>query len=182
MILVFAGRRVDAEGASPARFPLENVDRVRHEVDRVLADQQPAIVVGSAACGADLIVLDAARRLGLRRRVVLPFNHTEFRSRSVTDRPGDWGPLFDTVLSEAASAGDLVELTFDPEDETAYAQTNQEIFRQAEQMARGPKVPCSALVIWDMTSRGKGDVTEAFLKEAELRQWPVVRIDTSGAG
>lgn len=94
------------------------------------------------------------------------------------DRPGEWGPLFDTVVSEAAFAGDLVELSFDPEEETAYEQTNREIFRQAEQMARGSDEACRALVLWDMTSRGAGDVTEAFMNEAQMRKWPVVPIDT----
>jgi len=178
MVVVFAGRRIDAEGASPARFPLGNVERVRRDVDRVLREQPPTVVVGSAACGADLIVLDVARRLGLRRRVVLPFNHKTFRARSVTDRPGDWGPFFDTVVSEAASTGDLVELSLDPDDERSYETTNHEIFEQAQQIATRADEALKALVVWDMKSRGPGDVTEAFVKEAETRAWLIAQIDT----
>ena len=179
MIVVFAGRRIDADGAAPARFPLRHVDRVKHEVEQLLSSQRPAMVVGSAACGADLIVLDAASRLGVRRRIVLPFARKEFRARSVVGCPGGWGDLFDSVVSEAASAGDLVELSFNPKDETAYEQTNRQIFRQAEESAPGPDETFSALLLWDKTSRGVDDVTHAFKKEAaRLRYWPVVEIDT----
>ena len=57
MIVAFAGRRIDAEGTGePGKFPLANVDRVNREVDQFLRERQPAVVVGSAACGADLML------------------------------------------------------------------------------------------------------------------------------
>jgi hypothetical protein len=34
--------------------------------------------------------LDEAVKLGLRRRIVLPFPVREFRAKSVTNRPGGW--------------------------------------------------------------------------------------------
>ena len=49
-----------------------------------------SVLVCSAACGADLIALQAAGRVSLRRRIVLPFEPSRFRDSSVVDRPGDW--------------------------------------------------------------------------------------------
>jgi hypothetical protein len=49
-----------------------------------------------------------------RRRVILPFERRRFRETSVTDRPGDWGPLYDQVIG---SGGDLVILRNEPDDE-----------------------------------------------------------------
>lgn len=180
MIVAFAGRRIDAEGAGEAgKFPLANADRVQRAVERFLSERRPAVVVGSAACGADLLVLEAADRLGIRRRVVLPFDRATFRAKSVTDRPGNWGPRFDEVVA-AVAAGDVIELQFNPDDATAYEQTNVEILRQAETIA-SLQGPCMALVVWNRETRGKGDVTEAFLEEAKRRGWPTVEIQTNTA-
>jgi hypothetical protein len=180
MIVAFAGRRIDAEGAGePGKFPLANVDRVDRDVDQFLRERQPAVVVGSAACGADLVVLEAAARLGIRRRVVLPFDRAAFRTASVTDRPGNWGPRFDAAVA-ALAPGDLIELQFDSDDETAYEQTNVEIFRQCGIVASLDE-SCVALILWNGETRGKGDVTEAFLDEADRRGWPTVQIQTNGS-
>jgi hypothetical protein len=183
MILVFAGRRIDAADAKAARFPLASVDRVRKDLEQWLRRRQPSpsAVVGSAACGTDLLVLEEAGRLGIRRRVVLPFNRAAFRASSVVDRPGDWGPLFDAVITTVAAAGDLIELQFSPEDDTAYEQTNLEIFRQAEHLASSAGDAIEALVVWNGETRGSGDVTQAFLEEARRRQWPTFEIPSGAA-
>jgi hypothetical protein len=107
MIIALAGRRVDAPGAKPPRFPLQNVDLVRMRVRVMLEARAAKVVVCSAACGADLIALSEAGSLGLRRRVVLPFDRKRFRDTSVTDRPGGWGPVYDQVLDDVETAGDL---------------------------------------------------------------------------
>jgi hypothetical protein len=183
MILVYAGRRVDpaiTPGREPAeqRFPLSNVPRVAREVTRVLGALLPSIVVGSGACGADLLVLEAAGALGMRRRIILPFDRTTFRARSVADRPGDWGGRFDQAVKEVSIAGDLLELAFDPTDEATFVRATLEIFRDAETLARSAGQDCRALVIWNGVTRGAGDVTATFLNEADRRGWSPVVIDT----
>jgi hypothetical protein len=177
MILAFAGRRVDAEG-SEARFPLANVARVRHEIERVLAALKPTTVVGSAACGADLLVLEVAGALGMRRRIILPFDRATFRSSSVTDRPGEWGASFDAIVDQVSAQGDLVELALDPNDGATYERANDEIISAAETLATADGDRCRAMVIWNGATRGRGDVTEAFLKEAVRRGWSPEVIDT----
>ena len=109
-VAALAGRRIDAPDAKEARFPLANVARVRERIAAVLRQHQVAALVASAACGADLIALDEAARLGARRRIVLPFPVDKFREKSVTDRPGDWGALYDRLVRDAAQAGDLIVL------------------------------------------------------------------------
>ncbi len=74
MIVALAGRRIDAEAAQTASFPLANVARVRQELHDLLVKLKPLALVSSAACGADLLALDEAGALGIRRRVVLPFD------------------------------------------------------------------------------------------------------------
>ena len=180
MILVYAGRRIDPEDSDvERRFPRASIPRVVQDVDRILRDLGPTTVVGSAACGSDLLVLEAAGRLGMRRRIVLPFDRETLRGSSVTDRPGDWGRRFDAVINDVRARGDLVELTLDPKDDGTYEQANAEIYRQAESLARAAGDNCNALVLWNGSTRGGGDVTEAFLNEARRRGWAVVEIETT---
>lgn len=182
MIAVFAGRRIDLEGNAAARqFPLANVDRVRFEVEQFLRERLPTVVVGSAACGGDLLVLEAAGHLGIRRRVVLPFNRVQFRTSSVIDRPGDWGSRFDRVVADLA-VGDLIELRLDPNDAAAYEQANAEIFRQAEAIGSQASEEFMALIVWNGETRGECDVTETLLTAARHRGWPTSEIHTGDAG
>jgi hypothetical protein len=160
------------------RFPIGNVVRVARDVEHVLGELKPSTVVGSAACGADLLVLEAAGRLSMRRRIILPFDRVTFRASSVTDRPGDWGPQFDAVINDVIARGDLVELALDAKDDATYRHANVEIFRQAEKLARSTGEDCRALVIWNRVTRGSGDVTEAFFEEAARRGWSPEVIDS----
>jgi hypothetical protein len=179
MIVVYAGRRIDPDDrTSPNQFPLANAARVQEDVERVLRQLRPAVVVGSGACGADLLILEAAGRLGVRRRVLLPFDQATFRATSVTDRPGNWGPRFDAIINEVSAGGDLVELGLDPNQDGAYHEANAGIFREAAGLAGGHE-DVAALVLWNGVPRGAGDVTEAFFKDARRRGWPVTEIDTA---
>ena len=91
MIVALAGRRIDKPDADAPRFPLTSVDLVRGRLHHLLSVKKVTTLVCSAACGADLLALAAARDLGIRRRVILPFTRERFRVTSVVDRPGDWG-------------------------------------------------------------------------------------------
>jgi class 3 adenylate cyclase len=64
---------------------------------------QPAAAYGSAACGADLLFLEAAREAGAETHVVLPFPVDAFRAESVDFAGGDWGERFEQALARADS-------------------------------------------------------------------------------
>src|SRR4030095_8073400 len=108
MIIALAGRRIDAPDAATPRFPVENTEVAARRIHELLEAQGATALVSSAACGADLLALVEAGALGIRRRVVLPFDRKRFREISVVDRPGEWGRLYDDVLDEVSSNGDLV--------------------------------------------------------------------------
>jgi predicted acylesterase/phospholipase RssA/tetratricopeptide (TPR) repeat protein len=163
-VIALAGRRIDAEDTSPPRFPLEAVPTVRRRLADLLVKERAVAVVCSAACGADLVVLEEAERLGLRRRIVLPFPPEHFRRTSVTDRAGDWGKVFDRLIAAAEATGDLVVLPpiSGPED-AAYASANETIVREAQQIAQN----CGthrliASVVWEGSARSANDTTAQF--------------------
>jgi hypothetical protein len=162
-VVALAGRRVDADGTCPPRFPLASVPLVRKRLAGLLAGEKAAAVVCSAACGADLIALEEAERLGLRRRIVLPFPPGRFRETSVINRPGDWGSVYDRLIAAALQDGDLIVLRHHESDE-AYSAANEVIVREAEALAwKGAALRRAlAVVVWEGAERAGSDATEGF--------------------
>jgi hypothetical protein len=190
-VVALAGRRVDPPDADNPRFPSENVGLVRERLRSFLEERQAAVLVCSAACGADLVALEAAGTLGLRRRIVLPFDPEHFRETSVTDRPGDWGPLYARVVEAATRAGDLVVLEGAGDEGPAYLAANERILDEAQRLAGvaaargaealGPVSPETALavVVWEGHSRGDDDATAQFATSARRRGLAVAEVLTT---
>ena len=153
-----------------------NVTAVQERLHRLLVEQQAQAIVCSAACGADLLALEAAGALGIRRRIVLPYAPDRFRATSVVDRPGDWGERFDRILGAVEATGDLVVLGYTKGEEAAYLATNRTILEQATILAEQAQQAVGAAVVWEGARRGEDDVTAAFLQEARrlgLTVWTV---------
>jgi hypothetical protein len=170
-VIALAGRRIDAPETDPSRFPLKNVPIVRERLAALFSAEHARTLVCSAACGADLIALEEAERLGLRRRIVLPFSPKRFRGTSVTDRPGDWGPVFDRLVAAAEAAGDLVILDSTGEgDAAAYAAANQRIIKEAEALAQatagGAPLRPVAVIVWEGSARLRTDASGELLNLA----------------
>jgi hypothetical protein len=172
-VVALAGRRTDAEG-EPERFPLRNRARVESLIREAMMQCGAQTLVSSAACGSDLLALKAAGELGIRRRVILPFDLATFRKQSVVDRPGDWGPLFDRVVSEVGRAGDLVLLGLRPSEQSAYEETNRAILSEGEAFSALADARARvAVIVWDGKPRDADDLTQQFQQEAVARGWDV---------
>lgn len=178
-VAALAGRRVDAPGARP-RFPSANLLLVRGSIQRELERLGVRALVCSAACGADLLALAVAEDLGIRRRVVLPSAPASFRRTSVADRPGDWGALFDRIITDLGAHGDLVTLDDAGDEAQQYFRTNTTILDEAQRIANETRAEAVALTVWDGQSRGEPDVTDAFAREARTRGLRVIEVSTLG--
>ena len=174
MIIALAGRRVDPPDAIEVRFPAsaKNIEIVRQRIRNKLQTKRATVLVSSAACGSDLLALSEAGNLGLRRRVVLPFDRDKFRTTSVTDRPGDWGGLYEKILDEVEMRQDLLIIKAKSETE-AYTQVNHVIVDNAISLGLALQQPVAAMVVWDGKSRGAEDYTEEFGIYARSRGIPV---------
>lgn len=172
-VIVEAGRRVDAPDAGAARFPVRNVPEVRNRINQVLRREIPVAIVSSAACGADLLLLDAAGEMHVPRYIFLPSDPEKFRMSSVTDRPGDWGKIYTNVLQ-----GSTVEVLKLPEGQEGYLETNLKLLDQAQALAKLKRTNVRALVIWNQESRGSDDVTAHFLEQAKRRNIPIIEVST----
>jgi hypothetical protein len=178
MIVAVAGRRVDAHDAPVARFPLANVALVQQRLDEFFARQAATAMVSSGACGADLAALTVAGARGMRRRLVLPLSRAEFRASSVTDRPGDWGPVYDRVLAELDPSGDVVTLAGQAAGDAAYAAANDVILDEAALLARKNATEVIALLVWEGAPRDGADMTAAFGEAARTRGYRVEQVKT----
>jgi hypothetical protein len=183
MIIALAGRRIDAPDATIPRFPLRNVAAVRERLHAFFIDHKVTVLVCSAACGADLLALDVAGKLGIWRRVVLPFEQDQFRATSVADRPGEWGTLFDRIIREIQAQDKFVILSEDGEDNSLFATTNKVILDEALLLARDksheqPEKLVEAVLVWDGLPRSEGDFTAHFAGEALARGLAITEIAT----
>lgn len=180
MIIALAGRRIDASDAKQRRFSPapESIELVRSRIRATFLSQGAIALVSSAACGSDLLALSEAGALSMRRRIVLPFSRAKFRSTSVTDRPGDWGKLYDYVLDEVESQDGLLIIEANSED-SAYAETNHRIIEEAQSLGIDLQNRVTAVRVWEGHSRGAGDLTEEFGIYAEKKGIPVVDVMTT---
>ena len=174
MIVILAGRRIDAEDADARRFPADQIKRVREEIKLFFVENNPHWLVCSGACGADLIALDVTVELNMPAKMILPFDADTFRSTSVTDRKGNWGILFDSIHDELNEKENVIILNFTKDDKDAYEKTNVAILKTADALfevngkqniytVSEKKV---ALIIWEGTPKDSNDTTDHFRKLA----------------
>jgi hypothetical protein len=191
VVIIVAGRRIDAEHAEQERFPLKNADSVADAVGRMFAALRPTVLVCSAACGADLVALKTAKVLSIRRRIVLPFEPARFRSTSVVDRPGnstwDWGAIFDDQIQEARAKNDLLLIPPAVDETASYVATNEHIIAEAQRLASGEgdsscagasgdQIQC--LIVWEGQSRGEDDITAELIGRAHAAGMAVEQVNT----
>jgi hypothetical protein len=176
-VLAVAGRRIDAVDAREPRFPAGNEALVTARLCDAMVSANGLAVVCSAACGTDILTLETAAHLGLPRRVVLPYSREHFRASSVADRGEDWGRRFDAILDQLPSE-DVVELNLQPGDKNAYAAANARILDEATAWAARSDRRTVAVVVWNGSSRGATDLTDAFRRLAIERNLQTVNVLT----
>ena len=168
MIFALAGRRIDKPDAGAVRFPLRSVELVRGRLRTLFEEHPRATLICSAACGADLLALETAGALEWRRYVILPYDRDRFRETSVTDRPGNWGPLYDRILDEVGGAGGL-RIETPPDSKEPFRFVTGRILEEAAHLAGISVQEQAAVAVWDGHDRGAGDLVSAFVSAARER-------------
>jgi hypothetical protein len=176
VIASLAGRRIDAPGADPGRFPANRETVVAKRIATTLTQYGATALVCAAACGADLLALEVAERAGIAARIVLPYDAAEFRRSSVTDRGESWGGAFDRLIGEAQARGDLRILGLDTHDPRLYEKTNEAILDEALALAGNDPAGVVALAVWDGAIAGRRDYTADFAQAARARGITVASI------
>ena len=102
-VVVFSGHMIDEMHRVAPRFPASLEPAVaralRHKIDRL----GPCFGFASAACGSDILFLEAMLDAGAEIHVVLPYNKEEFIRDSVAFLPNsNWRYRFERLLQRAA--------------------------------------------------------------------------------
>ena len=185
MIAALAGRRIDADDSPTPRFVLENASAVTERIRLCFQKLPISTLVCAAARGADLLALDVAGALGIRRCVVLPSDAASFRASSVVDgltgkdQAGyEWGAIFDRIVEAVRQNGDLIVCPGQTTSQESYLAANLAILDEAARLAVATGEEAKAIVVWNLESRGPNDVTAAFRDEAAIRGFRIEEIST----
>ena len=100
-VVAFAGHMVDAPQRATPRFPAALVPVVRAALRERLAPMRAPIVFTSAACGGDLLFIEAALEQRAEVNIVLPFDRDDFLRTSVAVGGDEWVSRFDAALARA---------------------------------------------------------------------------------
>jgi hypothetical protein len=103
-VVVFTGHMIDRPNRREARFPEELESAVANKIQQQIDSLKPGFGFSSAACGSDILFLEAMLEAGAEVSVVLPYNKEEFVRDSVEIAPASkqWRGRFDRVLEAAA--------------------------------------------------------------------------------
>jgi len=118
-VVVFAGHMVDTAQrlkTYPERFPARYIDGVAAAIRDALQRIQPSGAFSSAACGSDILFLEALRQ-GSRdcsACVVLPFSAEEFVQTSVGIAGGDWEERFHRGVDWVRRTGRIEQVSEHP--------------------------------------------------------------------
>ncbi|MBI4662954.1 MAG: DUF4071 domain-containing protein [Verrucomicrobia bacterium] len=103
-VVVFCGHMIDAPDRRAPRFPAARAPAVKKAIRAKLGQWDAKIGYSSAACGSDILFLEAMLERGGEVHVVLPFALSDFRKLSVgLGRKRGWGRRLNRILSRAAS-------------------------------------------------------------------------------
>jgi len=76
-VVVFAGHMIDRPDRSEPRFPNELQNAVANEIRNRIDELNPGFGFASAACGSDILFLEAMLHAGAEVSIVLPYNEEE---------------------------------------------------------------------------------------------------------
>ena len=100
-VLTFAGHMVDRQGRPAQRFPAALEPMLAAALHEKMKGLDHPVVYTSAACGADLLFIEAAFDCGAEVNVVLPFDRADFVRTSVAVGGARWIARFDRALERA---------------------------------------------------------------------------------
>lgn len=100
-VYLFTGHKIDKEGSSERRFPPEMEKETRKRIDQTLdkyeTGENDLAVTAGAACGGDLIFIEACLERGMKVQVHLPFSEPQYIKNNVSFAGDEWVERFYNV-------------------------------------------------------------------------------------
>ena len=175
-VIVFAGHMIDQPDRSRARFSEDLESAVAAAIRERLKKLDGGFGFSSAACGADILFLEAMLAGGGEVTIVLPYELPQFIADSVEiARAPSWRRRFEQVLNRAARV-----VIASPQKlaigGVSYDYANQMLLGLATIRARQLETALVPLAVWDGSSDGPGG-TESAVRRWETLKLPLEVID-----
>jgi len=174
-VMVFAGHMIDRPDRKMPRFPADAephiAEKIKNEIERI----KPGFGFSSAACGSDILFLEAMLDYGAEISIVLPYKHEQFVADSVDIIPGsNWRARFDQVLRRAArvitASTERLEI-----GGVSYEFCNEMLLGLASIRRRQLDTDLIALVVWNgQTGDGPGGASSVVQQWKSLGLEPVI--------
>jgi tetratricopeptide (TPR) repeat protein len=93
-VILFSGHMIDSPNRAKPRFPAKMEDEARQKIEQALdklkAGSNCMAIVPGAACGGDILFLEACLQRNMKVEVFLPFEPAKFIQGSVSFAGDDW--------------------------------------------------------------------------------------------
>ena len=100
-VIAFSGHMIDHPARPSPRFPPHLEPQVAAALRERIASLGPSIGYAQAACGADILFLEAMQDAGMQTQIVLPFPVPDFIKSSVSFGGDSWIGRFERVIAGA---------------------------------------------------------------------------------
>jgi class 3 adenylate cyclase len=147
--ILFTGHMVDRPGRALPRFPVQMQEKVARAIEEELEAARAVDGFSSAACGGDILFLEAMIARHGKTHITLPCSVDAFRQDCADVIPGgDWGNRFDRILQTAASV-EILGDEYASDNAAASDCCNRIMVGLAELCARSKGEEPLVLALWD---------------------------------
>jgi class 3 adenylate cyclase len=147
VVAVFTGHLIDAADRAQPRFPARAEHAVFAALRQALQEMRAQVSFSSAACGADILFLEAMLAQGGEINIVLPSDIDSFLQASVIrDDDTRWVERFQRVIEAAKQ---VIYASHHAATDVYLAYANVMMFGLAKSRARGIDGRVRALAVWD---------------------------------
>ena len=102
-VIAFTGHLLDLPSRQVPRFPSERAEEIKRRIAEELTELDARIGYSSAACGSDVLFLEAMQERGGETNVILPFDKEEFFDASVNFAGEGWRRRASAAIASASS-------------------------------------------------------------------------------
>jgi hypothetical protein len=161
MVIVFTGHMIDGADAERARFPASAEPAVYATIKAYLTESHAEVGFSSAACGSDILFLEAMLELGAQVTIVLPSEMDCFIQTSVErGGSGGWRARFQAVVRRADH---IVYASKDTAvNDMHFENANVLLYELAQSRAQEDSQPLDALAVWDSVEGKPGGTGSAI--------------------
>jgi len=168
-VVVFSGHIIDTPDRSTPRFPAELESKVYEAIRDRLVKLDARLGYASAACGSDILFLEALAELGGELHIVLPYEREQFIKESVDVIPaGNWRQRFHRIMERATETIVPAYYNLSEQSNAIYEYTNRVLYGLAKMRSEQLDTELVPLAVWNGQPGGIGGTATAV---EYWRQW-----------